>query len=903
MAVFGTIFIASPSVALEQNAWSPNSNPTLSFAKKSEGSSFSGCKRQLIKISGSYNPLTNITSQEACIYTTPYGSFSPFSEYIRFGESGSYRTLENVSVVGVPNSNKLLVRFPGTSRTAIYDDARIALTPYTINNTYTLRLSGGATYWRDSYRNTYLQAGYIGFSDNGKWAVAEVSGGLMKIDMDTGARKNVGSSYNSGFLNGVNAAYQVRISEDGRYIAAGNGVTGEVRVVDSATCVSSKLEDPVGTTADCEKMLLRDKVKAFDPLVRSVYVTGFRSVGREIFVTGRYADGTIKYYIASASQGIKSDYVALGDSYSSGEGDAEDEQYLPGTNGTVEHPTEKCHNSRRSYPYLMKNVSNGIFYSFACSGAQTEDILGQQKKREIAYYIGNFNQLSGLDKTQLENVKDAAISSNTLGRAPQYKFIEKFQPKSISITIGGNDVGFGSMLSGCVTKGIDNTTCSWATTDKAAKGREIQAVYSKLRSTYSKLKQSSGNSTLYVLSYPQFISTSNKCELNVQLNSVEREFVRKSVTYINDVIEQAAKAEGAVYIDIENSLQGYELCSGAKDKAVNGITLGDDMGVGVSVFGKELFLIGNESFHPNQYGHSLIAAYIKSNYGTLPDLQGTSCLEDCSSFVAPPVPAYYGATPATPIATKQDFIMDTIGDSVNWFERSQRLRVKLWTGERNAITKLQLHSEPVDLGSVKSDENGFIDTVVTIPASTSFGAHVVHAYATVNGENTDYYQPIYVVASKDDIDGDGVLNSEDSCEFIEPSGVDEDRDGIDDSCDNVMNETAVNGTGTTVAPNSSVGEVVSITPVSNSLAVSAVLGDEMLAAEVLVGNKLSDSPYETLATVRTIASEALIEWGITDSRIRAQAVDIGWVGIQAAAVILPLGAGAAIWRKKMKSAV
>jgi hypothetical protein len=314
-------------------------------------------------------------------------------------------------------------------------------------------------------------------------------------------------------------------------------------------------------------------------------------------------------------------------------------------------------------------------------------------------------------------------------------------------------------------------------------------------------------------------------------------------------------------------------------------------------------MIGHESFHPNEYGHSLIASYVKNTYGNLPNLDGVTCTEnDCSTYTSPPVPSYFGASPTTPVATKQDFIMDTVEDGINWFERSQQLRVRLWTGERNAVTKLQLHSEPIDVGSVKTDDNGYLDTIITIPASTSLGAHAIHAYTTVNGENTDYYQPVYVVASKDDIDGDGVLNANDSCEFIEPSGVDEDEDGVDDSCDGVMNETAVNGVDTTT-PGSTVDQAVSVNTTGNTPVVSAVLGDEMLAAEVLVGNRLPNSPYDALATVKTMASEALTEWGITDSRVRAQAVDIGWVGVQTAAMLLPLGAGAALWRKKLRNAL
>lgn len=52
-----------------------------------------------------------------------------------------------------------------------------------------------------------------------------------------------------------------------------------------------------------------------------------------------------------------------------------------------------------------------------------------------------------------------------------------------------------------------------------------------------------------------------------------------------------------------------------------------------------------------------------------------------------------------------------------------------------------------------------------------------------SGEPVDYYQPILVVASMTDYDGDGITNADDMCQFVMPSGVDSDEDGIDDACE------------------------------------------------------------------------------------------------------------------------
>lgn len=79
------------------------------------------------------------------------------------------------------------------------------------------------------------------------------------------------------------------------------------------------------------------------------------------------------------------DYLAMGDSYSSGEGDtaAMGSHYRRGTNvpGGVLHPREMCHVSDRSYPFLLQKwlMPGGTMQSVACSGAvAAQDYTGSE---------------------------------------------------------------------------------------------------------------------------------------------------------------------------------------------------------------------------------------------------------------------------------------------------------------------------------------------------------------------------------------------------------------------------------------------------------------------------------------------------------------------------------------------
>jgi hypothetical protein len=92
-------------------------------------------------------------------------------------------------------------------------------------------------------------------------------------------------------------------------------------------------------------------------------------------------------------------YVALGDSYSSGNGAG---SYI-GASGD-------CHRSTNAYPYLyMLHHATSSFSFEACSGAVTTDVTNNQ--------LGPLNSSTGL----------------------------------VSISIGGNDAGFSDVMTTCVT--------------------------------------------------------------------------------------------------------------------------------------------------------------------------------------------------------------------------------------------------------------------------------------------------------------------------------------------------------------------------------------------------------------------------------------------------------------------
>lgn len=497
------------------------------------------------------------------------------------------------------------------------------------------------------------------------------------------------------------------------------------------------------------------------------------------------------------------DYLALGDSYSSGEGDtAKDpatskKYYREHTDvesfGGVEIPREKCHQSARSYPfYMAKRMGLGLAMTqwgdVTCSGAVTTDIYSGdygflyngQAQGGTLFSIGN-------ETPRLEGVsnKDAlqaqALNEFIPGRIQQIEFVKKYHPKVITLTMGGNDIDFAGKLQKCVRLG----TCSWATEGKARLGREIQNEYAKLVELYDKLYEASGyQAKIYVIGYPPFISgdASVQCGGNIlSLDYSERVMIAQSVYYLNTVIEHAANTAGVKYVDVTNALEGGRLCDEGQKYVTGVAAVGDN----------EL----QESFHPNDYGHIKIAQKINNylggktlaNYNICGDEspEVINCPKSDVSASRPDIPSYFGVS-----TTDSNAI--TMTDSVTQQSSQADITLPSTSLRPSSTANITLHSDPIDLGDYIVAVNGSLSSSVVIPSTVPVGYHtLVVSGQTYTGDPVEYEQTILVTSTDpDDLDSNGTPDTQQACgAFVLASGQDIDMDSIDDACDPQISDT------------------------------------------------------------------------------------------------------------------
>jgi lysophospholipase L1-like esterase len=204
---------------------------------------------------------------------------------------------------------------------------------------------------------------------------------------------------------------------------------------------------------------------------------------------------------ASAQSGTS--YVALGDSYSSGLGAG---NYI-GSSGS-------CDRSTSAYSQLWASANHPVSYvSVACAGATTSSVIS--------------SQLSALN------------GSTSL----------------VSITVGGNDVGFSSVMETCVLE----STSSCVSAVNTAESEVATQLPGELNSVLGDIRADAPAAKVVVLGYPELydLSRSSSC---IGLSTTDRTDLNQAADQLDGAIQAAAQRFGDVYVDVRPYFAGHEIC-------------------------------------------------------------------------------------------------------------------------------------------------------------------------------------------------------------------------------------------------------------------------------------------------------------------------------------------------------
>ncbi|MEI5583422.1 MULTISPECIES: SGNH/GDSL hydrolase family protein [unclassified Agromyces] len=222
------------------------------------------------------------------------------------------------------------------------------------------------------------------------------------------------------------------------------------------------------------------------------------------------------------------EYAAIGDSFAAGTGGR---SYLD----------TSCYRSANGYPKLLDADANLRLVAFpACSGASTVEVLAQQVP---------------------------AVPSSA---------------RVVTVTVGGNDVGFGTVMQNCFV--FVTSSCA----SHIANGSTIAAsdgFATSIRNVVAAVKAKAPTAKVIVTGYPLLFHLPSKYSWADEVNA--------ETVALNEVIRVNAVAAGAVFVDAAGPFTGHGI--GSPAPWVNDWS----------------WLRTADGFHPNATGYAAYAAAVR----------------------------------------------------------------------------------------------------------------------------------------------------------------------------------------------------------------------------------------------------------------------------------------------------
>jgi hypothetical protein len=125
------------------------------------------------------------------------------------------------------------------------------------------------------------------------------------------------------------------------------------------------------------------------------------------------------------------------------------------------------------------------------------------------------------------------------------------------VTIGGNDVGFGTVMQSCVFGTTSSCESAVAAGEKTAR----TTLPGRLDAVLAGIHAHAPRARVVLLDYPEFYDT--RASFCLGLSRADHQSLDQGINQLDGVLKAAAARGGAKFADVRSRFAGHELCDNA----------------------------------------------------------------------------------------------------------------------------------------------------------------------------------------------------------------------------------------------------------------------------------------------------------------------------------------------------
>jgi hypothetical protein len=227
-------------------------------------------------------------------------------------------------------------------------------------------------------------------------------------------------------------------------------------------------------------------------------------------------------------------YTALGDSYASG-------PLIPNQSLSP----LGCLRSDHNYAHLTASALGLSLTDVSCSGATTNDM------------------------TEAQNVEPGP-------NPPQFNGLSA-GTNDVSVTIGGNDIGFSEIIESCITYNPFSSPCK----EKYDAGghdqlaERINNAAPKIAAVLQGIHAHSPNARVFLVNYPDILPTGSGCWPTVPLSFSDVPYLHATEEHLNSMLANEAAANNATIVNWYGASIGHDSCKSSSTRWVEPLIPGE----------------------------------------------------------------------------------------------------------------------------------------------------------------------------------------------------------------------------------------------------------------------------------------------------------------------------------------